>query len=104
VTKSFAALDRIARQEGTIARLDEGKLNECIAKQDQTQVDTSMHEADKLGVTGTPALFVDGERVEGYVPESQLWAVIDRALRAAGQEPPAPAQPAVAAQPKPAGQ
>ena len=104
VSKSFAALDRIARQEGTIARLDEGKLNECIAKQDQTQVDTSMHEADKLGVTGTPALFVDGERVEGYVPESQLWAVIDRALRAAGEEPPAPAQPTVAAQPKPAGQ
>jgi protein-disulfide isomerase len=104
VTKSFEALDRIARQIATIARLDEGKLNECIAKQDHTQVDTSMHEADKLGVTGTPAIFVDGERVEGYVPEQQLWAVIDRALRAAGEEPPAPAQPAVAAQPKPAGQ
>lgn len=104
VTKSFEALDRIARQIATIGRLDDGKLNECITKQDQTQVDTSMHEADKLGVTGTPAIFVDGERVEGYVPEPQLWAVIDRALRAAGEEPPAPAQPAVAVQPKPAGQ
>ena len=43
-------------------------------------------------VEGTPALFVNGERVDGAVPEDQLWLVIDRALRAAGIDPP----PAVA--------
>jgi protein-disulfide isomerase len=106
VNKSFAALDRIARQEATMASLDESKLNECIAKQDESKIKASMHEADSLGVNGTPAIFVEGERIEGFVPEQQLWAVIDRALRAAGEEPPAavPA-PAIGAQMnKPAGQ
>ena len=32
-----------------------------------------------------------GKRIEGFVPEQQLWAVIDRALKAAGEEPPAAA-------------
>ena len=51
------------------------------------------------GVDGTPALFVDGERINGALPEDQVWMVIDRALRAAGEQPP----PAAArAAPKPA--
>ena len=35
--KSFAALDRIARQEATW-QLDEAPLNACMAKQDETQI------------------------------------------------------------------
>ena len=104
VNKSFAALDRIARQEATLGKLDEPKLNSCIAKQDETQVKASAKEADTLGVSGTPAIFVEGERIEGFVPEQQLWAVIDRALRAAGEQPPAAATPAPANQTKPSGQ
>src|SRR6266700_4795544 len=42
--KSFAALDRIARQEATIAKLDAPQLEACIAKQDDTQVKASSHE------------------------------------------------------------
>jgi protein-disulfide isomerase len=92
--KSFAALDRIARQQGTLANLDTTKLDACLAKQDQTQVLASSKEAQSLGVEGTPALFIEGERIGGALPEAQLWKVIDRALRAAGVEPPAtPAQP-----------
>jgi protein-disulfide isomerase len=91
--KSFAALDRIARQEATLGKLDASRLDACLAKQDETQVRASAHEAELLGVDGTPALFIDGERVNGALPEDQLWLVIDRALRAAGVEPPAaPAQ------------
>ena len=96
MTKSIAALDRIARQEATLARLDGARLDACIAKQDETVVRASAKEADGLGIEGTPALFVDGERISGAVPEEQLWLVIDRALRAAGEQPPpavAPAQP-----------
>jgi protein-disulfide isomerase len=96
--KSFAALDRIARQEATLAKLDTPKLDNCLARQDETQVKTSGLEAEALRIDGTPALFVDGERIDGALPEEQLWLVIDRALRAAGVEPPpaqtAPAQPA----------
>ena len=95
LTKSYAALDRIARQEATLAKLDAPKLEACLAKQDETQVRASAKEAEALGVDGTPALFVEGERISGAVPEDQLWKVIDRALRAAGEEPPqtAPVQP-----------
>lgn len=87
--KSYAALDRIAREEASLGKLDSGKLDACLAKQDETQVRASAKEAETLGVDGTPALFVDGEKINGALPEEQVWLVIDRALRAAGVEPPA---------------
>jgi protein-disulfide isomerase len=88
--KSFAALDRIARQEGTLGKLDETRLDACIAKQDETQIRASARFADSLGIDGTPAVFVNGERLNGgAVPTDQLWLAIDRALRAAGEQPPA---------------
>lgn len=103
VKKSFATLDRIAKQEGTLAKLDEGKLDACIAKQDESQVQSSAHEAEALGIEGTPAMFINGERIPGALPEDKLWLVIDRALRAAGVQPP-PAQPETpATAQKPAG-
>jgi protein-disulfide isomerase len=93
LTKSFAALDRVARQEGTLGKLDETRLDACIAKQDETQELASRKEADSLGIDGTPVLFVNGERISGALPQDQVWMVIDRALRAAGEQPPAtPAQ------------
>jgi protein-disulfide isomerase len=101
LTKSFAALDRIAREESTLAKLDAAKLDACIAKQDETQVRASAKEAESLGVDGTPALFIDGERINGALPAEQVWLVIDRALRADGIEPP---PPAVADQPAGKGQ
>ena len=105
VTKSFASLDRVARDEATVGKLDTTKLDACIAKQDETSVRASAHEADVLGINGTPALFVDGERIDGAIPEQQLWIVIDRALRAAGEQPPPPESPAKSAPAaKPSGQ
>ncbi|MGB6690311.1 MAG: thioredoxin domain-containing protein [Terracidiphilus sp.] len=95
--KSFQSLDRIARQEATLGKLDEDKLSACMDKQDESQVRASAKEADALGINGTPALFVNGERIDGAVPEEKVWMVIDRALRAAGEEP--PGSPATTAQP-----
>jgi protein-disulfide isomerase len=107
LTKSFAALDRIARQEATLGKLDETTLNACIAKQDQTQILASAKLAEDLGIEGTPATFVNGEKVNGgAVPEDEVWMVIDRALRAVGEQPPpkpAPAQAPVASGPAGAG-
>jgi protein-disulfide isomerase len=105
VQKSFAALDRIAKDEATVAKLDSAKLDACITKQDESQVKASAKQADALGIEGTPALFIEGERINGAMPEEQLWMVIDRALRAAGEEPPPPEKPQPAApETKPAGQ
>jgi hypothetical protein len=107
--KSFAALDRIAHQEATVGKLDESRLNACIAKQDETQVRASAKEAEGLGLEGTPELYVNGERVNGAVPENELWAAIDRALIAEGEQPPAAPQssgvqnPPVSAPAPPAG-
>ena len=94
LNKSFAALDRIARQEATVNKLDETALNACMAKQDETQIKVSMKLAEALGVDGTPVVYVNVEKVNGgAVPVDELWMVIDRALRSVGQEPP-PAPPA----------
>jgi protein-disulfide isomerase len=94
ITKSHSALDRIAREQGAAAKLDAPKLDACIAKQDESQIRESLKVAMGLGLEGAPALFVNGERINGAVPEDQVWMAIDRALRAAGEQPPAasPAQ------------
>lgn len=102
LNKSFAALDRIAREQATLGKLDETKLDACLAKQDETQVKAEAKEADTLGIDGTPALFIEGERINGAMPANQVWMAIDRALRAAGEEPP-PQPTAPAAPPSPAG-
>ena len=97
MTKSFATLDRIARQEATLSKLDGSALDTCMARQDVTSIAASAKDAEALGIDGTPAVFVNGERVNGgAVPKEQLWAVIDRALRAAGEQPPAEPAPATA--------
>jgi protein-disulfide isomerase len=98
--KSFDALNRIARQEATLAKLDLKKLDSCLAAQDESQVLASAKEGELLKIDGAPAVFVDGERIDGAVPEELVWQVIDRALRAAGINPPPPPNaPAALSQP-----
>ncbi len=87
--KSFAALDRIAREQAKQGNLNQDILDACLTKQDETKVRASSKEAESLGVEGAPALFVNGERIFGALPEAQVWMVIDRALRSEGIEPPA---------------
>jgi protein-disulfide isomerase len=89
LARSFDALNRIARQEAELGKLDSVKLDACLKAQDETKIRASMKEGETLGVEGTPAIFVEGERIGGALPQSQVWIVIDRALRAAGEQPPA---------------
>jgi protein-disulfide isomerase len=89
-----ATLDQLTRAEGKREKLDEARLDACITKQDETPVRASMQEGNELGVSATPTLFINGERVEGAVPTEDFWPVIDRALAAAGVTPPAAAGPA----------
>jgi glutaredoxin len=93
--KSFAALDRIARQEATLGKLDGARLDACLAKQDETQVRASMRKRSRWD--GRNARRCSSmASASTALPEEQVWMVIDRALRAAGVEPPAapPAAPA----------
>jgi protein-disulfide isomerase len=104
LAKSVAALDRIARQEATLGKLNETALDGCIAKQDETGIRASAKLAEDLGIDGTPAVYVNGERVNGgAVPRDEIWMAIDRAVRAAGEQPPALPAPETPAPAAPAG-
>jgi len=87
--KSFVTLDRIARDQGALAKVDSGKLSACLAAQDSSKVDASLKEAVALGLEGAPALYINGEKIAGALPAPYIWLAIDRALRAVGEQPPA---------------
>ena len=101
--KAKQALDKIALDEGAKSKLDQPNLTACILKQDTSKVSASVAEAEaeSLQVGSTPTMFINGEKVEGVLPMPTLFAVIDRALVAAGQTPPPPV-PKPAAAPAPA--
>ena len=103
VAKANEMLDALAHEEGKREKIDDTKLSACIAKQDSTVIKESMKEAEALGVEATPALFINGEKIEGAQPMEYIYKMVDGALIAAGQKPPAPAagsaQPAAAAKP-----
>jgi len=83
-----AALDKLATQQGQKHNLDTTKLQACIKAQDSKAVRASMHEGDTIGVSATPALFVNGRKVDGAVPIDEVRDVLDSALRDAGVAPP----------------
>jgi protein-disulfide isomerase len=85
----LALLDKITLDQGQKRNLDMTKLQACVKAQDDSAVKASMHEADMLGISATPTLFVNGEKVDGALPLTELRAVFDRALKDAGVPPPA---------------
>ncbi len=101
--KAAATLDKLAEQEGAKENVDAGKLEACVQKQDDSKVRAEMKAGDKLGVEATPTFFVNGERWAGELPESQLWIMIDRALKAEGIAPPPPEAPVPPVSTKPTG-
>jgi protein-disulfide isomerase len=90
LAKANETLDTLAREEGKRQKVDVAALNACIAKQDDTAVKASMKTAEELGVDSTPALFINGEKLEGAVPLEYVYKMIDNALTASGQTPPPP--------------
>ena len=91
----FEAIDKMTTLQGQKHNLDGDQLQSCVKAQNEDAVRASMKEADGLGVNGTPALFVNGQKIDGAVPISQVRAALDAALRDAGQPvpqhlPPAP--------------
>jgi protein-disulfide isomerase len=87
-------LDKLAADEGARQKVNTAELAACIQKQDTTKVAASVKEAEgnPLNIGSTPVLFVNGEKIEGVIPMSELYRIVDSALTAAGQTPP-PAPP-----------
>lgn len=84
----FDALDKMALLQGQKHNADVVKLQSCIKAQNEDAVRASMKEADAIGVSATPTLFINGEKIDGAVPVSEVRAALDRALRDAGQPVP----------------
>jgi len=91
-----AYLDHLAMEQAQKHQLQIEPVQACLRTQTQTAVQASMHEGEQLGVEATPTLFVNGEKVDGAVPASELRAMIDRALRDAGRKTPGQAAPSSA--------
>ena len=82
----IAELDRVTLDLGHRHDVDMTRLEQCVKAQDQTALQASVKEATALGVEGTPALFINGIRLDGAVPERELRATLDQALRDAGEK------------------
>ena len=99
VQNSFNQLDHITLDIGKKNGVDETRLQACIKAQPEDTMKTSMAEADTIGVSATPTVFVNGERLEGAVDIDEVRAALNQRLLEAGiQPPPPPAKP----QPAPA--
>lgn len=66
-------------------KLDVKKFDECVAKPGKIVdvIDSNMRSGEKLGVTGTPAFFINGRRLSGALPYEEFKKVIDSELAAA---------------------
>jgi protein-disulfide isomerase len=92
----FAALDKMTLLQGQKHSVDPAKLQSCVKDQNEDAVRASMKEADDLGINGTPAIFINGQKLDGAVPIAEVRAALDAALKDAGEPvpqhiPPAPA-------------
>jgi len=83
-----AELDRLAEGQGRTHGVDGAKLQACLKVQDDKAVRASLKEGDELGVNATPAVFVNGQKLDGAVPIEQVREVLDQALKEAGVAPP----------------
>jgi protein-disulfide isomerase len=92
---AFAELDRLTLDFGKKNGADATRLQACIKAQADT-TKASIAEGDAAGVSATPTMFINGERLEGALDADEVRAALNRQLLAAGIQPP-PAPPAPAA-------
>jgi protein-disulfide isomerase len=84
----FAAVDALTMAEGQKNGVNASTLQACVKAQNDAAVKSSMSEADMLGVSATPTLFINGQKLDGAIPAQELTAIINRALADAGESVP----------------
>src|SRR6202050_3698011 len=70
----FDTIDKMAISQGQKHNVDVAKLQACVKAQNDDAVKASMKEADGLGVNATPTLFINGQKIDGAVPVTELRA------------------------------
>jgi protein-disulfide isomerase len=83
-----AELDKLATLQAQKHSLDVVKLQACVKAQDDKAVRASIREGETVGVDATPAMFVNGQKLDGAVPSDEVRLALDQALRDAGVTPP----------------
>jgi protein-disulfide isomerase len=83
-------LDKVTREQGTVQKVDMPKLDACIAKQDTVAIKESVKLGTTLNVDSTPSLFINGDKIDGALPNAFIFKIIDQALVAEGKTPPPP--------------
>ena len=83
-----AELDKLAMLQGEKHNLDTPRLQACVKAQDEKTVRESLHEGDTVGVEATPAMFINGQKLDGAVPADEVRLALDQALKDAGVAPP----------------
>lgn len=89
--QAFSELDRITSDIGKKNGADAARLQACVKAQADVAVKSSIAEGDTVGVSATPTMFVNGQRLEGALDAGQVRAALNQQLLAAGVQPPAPA-------------
>jgi protein-disulfide isomerase len=92
LVKAQQELDATVTDEGHVFHVDAAVLKACIEKQDTTKQNASVRSGVELGVSKTPTLFINGAKIDGAVPITFVFEVVDNALKAEGRVPPTPYQ------------
>ena len=91
--KANASLDQLTLDEARKDSLKVPEVEACVKKQDEASIKASQKIGDDLGIEATPVLFINGEKLEGAYPLTDVFRMVDAALTAAGQTPPPPYVP-----------
>jgi protein-disulfide isomerase len=75
--------DADLKQHAAAAGLDAGRFRACVdGHRSKERVDQDIKEANDVGVTGTPAFFINGRSLEGSQPFDAFKRLIDEELAA----------------------
>jgi len=74
------ALARRAEKDAQQSGADVAAVRACVARHDVAPIEKSLAEGHSLGVSATPALFVNGAFYEGALSAEQLRTALERAL------------------------
>jgi protein-disulfide isomerase len=80
--QSHAAFEELAVEQGKRA-INPQELHACVTAHDVKGIEKSLAEGRALGVSATPATFINGEFFEGVLTREQIRAALDRALKEA---------------------
>jgi len=70
------------KQRAVDLKLDTAKFNECLDSGRQVAaIQSDLQEGARAGVTGTPALFINGRMLSGNQPYSEIKEIIDDELQ-----------------------